>query len=156
MHRSFVALIVLALAVATMASTSFEVKAKENSISGGSALNTEIPLWPGDRLTVSVDVADYWSAGSGAERLGNADGLTSKSPYTAQGATFLFGTLVGRFGSGPWLKVGTNFDQVLDANVHGEGGRLQFAYWDSNNADNSGEVTAAVEFTRMQVGVFRC
>jgi len=41
----------------------FEVKAKENSVSGGAPLATEIGLSKGDILTIGVSPDDKWTAG---------------------------------------------------------------------------------------------
>ena len=58
---------VAALCAATpmqAAAASVEVFALQNSSSGGTALNTGVDLLAGDRLVVSVDPADCWSAGA--------------------------------------------------------------------------------------------
>ncbi len=121
-----------------------DVFARENSSSGGSPLDTGVDLVAGDRLTVSVDFLDMWTAGGG-DRTGNADGLGNPfggnfGTWTQNGLTTLFGTLVGRIDSGPFFVVGTSFDAIV-----AETGRLFFVYWDSNNFDNSDFVTATVD-----------
>ena len=127
-----------------------DVFAMQNSSSGGVALDTGLDLVAGDRLRSLVDPLDCWSAGA-ANRISNANGLDGLSPAPCQptgdfgfhsqdGETFRFGALVGRIGAGDWFLLGTSFDAVVNAS-----GRLFLVYWDSNNGDNFGSVTARLD-----------
>ena len=44
-----------------MPAQQFEVKAKENSLTGGAALNTGITVAKGDKLIIKVAEHDTWS-----------------------------------------------------------------------------------------------
>ena len=48
-----------------MATAQFVIKAKENSVVGGTPLDTGIDLKPGKFLTISVPPDQTWSAGAG-------------------------------------------------------------------------------------------
>lgn len=127
-----------------MATFNFTVKAKENSVSGGAPLNTGISLSKGQILTVSVSPDDTWSAGVG-NRTSNANGLSNPlgddfGMHTKNGFSFLFGSLVGSLDDGKtFFPIGTRLEMTILST-----GRLSMFYWDSNNADNSGSVTATV------------
>jgi hypothetical protein len=127
-----------------MAQFQFEVKAKENSVSGGVPLQTGISLSKGELLTVSVSPDDQWGAGVHS-RTSNANGLNNPfggdfGLFTKHGFSFLFGSLVGSLDDGKtFFPVGTKLELTILAP-----GRLSFFYWDSNNEDNSGSVTATV------------
>lgn len=122
----------------------FVVDAKNNSVSGGVGLNTNISVKPGQLLTISVPPDDTWSAGA-ANRTSNANGLGNPlggnfGTFTKNGSVFLFGCLVGSFDGGQtFFAVGTR----LEMTILGPG-RLSLFYWDSNNQDNTGSVTATV------------
>jgi len=122
----------------------FVVKAKENSVSGGSPTDTGISVKPGQLLTISVSPDDTWSAGA-ANRTSNANGLGNPlggnfGTFTKNNAVFLYGSLVGSFDNGTtFFAVGTR----LEMTILGPG-RLSLYYWDTNNQDNTGEVTATV------------
>lgn len=123
----------------------FEVKAKENSVSGGVPLATGIALSKGELLTVSVPADDKWSAGV-ANRESNANGLSNPFGgdfgfFTHNGFSFLFGSLVGSIDNGKtFFAVGTR----LEMTIFCPPGKLTLYYWDVNNADNTGSVTATV------------
>lgn len=136
-------------APAIAAPISVDVFANQNSSTGGVALDTGIDLSAGDRLVVSVDPLDCWSAGA-ANRISNANGLDGLSPAPCQptgnfglhsqdGESFHFGSLVGRIDGGDWFFLGTDFDAFVSST-----GRLYLAYWDSNSGDNFGSVTAFI------------
>lgn len=123
----------------------FIVKAKENSVSGGAPLVTGITVSKGQLLTISVPPDSKWSAGA-ADRESNANGLGNpfggnygvfaKGPFS-----FFYGSLVGSLDEGKtFFAVGTR----LEMSILIPSGRLLLYYWDSNNADNSGSVTATV------------
>ncbi len=122
----------------------FEVKAKENSVSGGVPLQTGISLSKGELLTISVSPDDTWSAGAD-NRTSNANGLGNPlggdfGLFTKNGFSFLFGSLVGSLDDGKtFFPVGTRLELTILSP-----GRLSLFYWDSNNQDNSGSVTATV------------
>jgi hypothetical protein len=127
-----------------MAQAQFVVKAKENSVSGGVALDTGIVLAPGMLLTISVPWDAKWSAGAD-NRTSNANGLSNPFGgnfgfFTKNGSSFLYGSLVGSVDNGAtFFAVGTR----LEMTILGPG-KLALFYWDSNNADNTGSVTATV------------
>ncbi|HJQ40132.1 MAG TPA: hypothetical protein VKB93_23555 [Thermoanaerobaculia bacterium] len=122
----------------------FVVKAKDNSVSGGVPMNTGISLNPGQLLTISVSPDDTWSAGA-ANRTSNANGLGNPlggnfGTFTKDNFVFLYGSLVGSFDGGrTFFGVGTRLEMTILAP-----GRLSLFYWDINNQDNSGEITATV------------
>ena len=132
-----------------MAAKQFEVKAKENSATGGNALNTGVVVAKGDRLIIKVAEDDTWSAG-GSETTSNANGLVAGNKYggvfgtytsPTTGATFPFGSLVGSLDGGKsYFLVGTQFDGPVP-----QAGTLSLLYWDMNNEDNSGSITVSVE-----------
>ena len=127
------------------------VDALLNSSSGtGVDRDTGLDLVAGDRLRSTVDALDCWSAGADP-RVSNANGLDGLSPAPCQptanfglhsqdGESFPFGALVGRIGAGDWFMLGTSFDEIVT-----ETGRLFLVYWDSNNGDNTGFVTASLD-----------
>lgn len=123
----------------------FEVKAKENSVSGGTGLITGITLSKGEILTVSVPADDKWRAGVG-ERESNANGLSNPFGadfgfHTHKGFSFLFGSLVGSLDDGKtFFAIGTRLEMTILCPT----GRLLLYYWDSNNQDNTGSITATV------------
>ena len=122
----------------------FVVKAKENSVSGGTGLQTGVSVTPGQLLTISVPPDDTWSAGA-ANRTSNANGLGNPlggnfGLYTKAPFSFLYGSLVGSLDNGStFFAVGTHLDMTIL-----NPGRLSLYYWDVNNADNTGSVTATV------------
>ena len=122
----------------------FVVKAKENSVSGGVPMDTGIALKPGQLLTISVPADDTWSAGA-ANRTSNANGLGNPlggnfGTFTKNGSVFLYGSLVGSVDGGQtYFAVGTR----LEMTILGPG-RLSLFYWDVNNQDNTGSITATV------------
>ena len=122
----------------------FVVKAKQNSVSGGSPVNTGIALHPGQLLTICASPDDTWSAGA-ANRTSNANGLGNPQggnfgTFTKGNFSFLYGSLVGSLdGGNTYFGVGTRLEMTVLAP-----GNLSLYYWDINNADNSGEVTAIV------------
>lgn len=123
----------------------FEVKAKENSVSGGVPLATGIMLQKGEILTVSVSPDDKWRAGVG-KRESNANGLSNPfgddfGYFTHNGFSFLYGSLVGSLDGGQtFFPVGTD----LEMTILSPPGKLTLYYWDVNNGDNSGSVKATV------------
>lgn len=127
-----------------MSSSVFHVRAKENSVSGGTGLNTGIGLKPGQLLVIGADPNETWSAGV-ADRVSNANGLGNplggQYGLFARGPqSFLYGALVGSLDGGrTFFGVGTNLTMtILTA------GTLTLYYWDSNNSDNSGGINVHV------------
>jgi len=123
----------------------FVVKAKENSVSGGTGLVTGVSVTKGQLLTISVPADDKWRAGA-ADRESNANGLGNPfggnyGVFTKAPFSFFYGSLVGSLDEGKtFFAVGTRMEMsILIPN-----GRLLLYYWDVNNADNSGEITATV------------
>lgn len=123
----------------------FVVKAKANSVSGGTPLVTGITVTKGQLLTISVPPDDKWSAGA-ADRESNANGLSNPfggnyGVFTKSGFSFFYGSLVGSLDDGKtFFAVGTR----MEMSILIPSGRLLLYYWDVNNADNSGEITATV------------
>jgi|ERR1041385_2273286 hypothetical protein len=122
----------------------FVVKANQNSVSGGTALNTGISVHPGQLLTISASPDDTWSAGA-ANRTSNANGLGNPlggnfGTFANGNFVFLYGSLVGSLDGGKtYFPVGTRMEMTVLAP-----GTLSLYYWDINNADNTGDVTATV------------
>ena len=122
----------------------YKVGAKQNSVSGGVGLNTGVKLAPGNLLTVCVDVNDTWAAGKD-QRTSNANGLGNPlgadfGTYTKGDFNFLFGSLIGSLDGGKtFFAVGTRLEMTILNK-----GELSLYYWDNNNADNKGTVTANV------------
>jgi hypothetical protein len=122
----------------------FIVKAKENSVSGGAPLVTGISMKPGQLLTITVPPDDTWSAGAD-DRTSNANGLGNPlggnfGTFNKNNFNYLYGSLVGSLDGGKtFFPVGTRLEMTILA-----AGKLSLYYWDSNNQDNSGSVTATV------------
>jgi hypothetical protein len=131
---------------------SFDVFAQGNSSTSGTPLLTGITLTSGDLLVVSAAVDDCWSAGA-ADRETNASGLvghttnacrplapTDYGLWTQFGVSFPFASLVGQIGGGTPFLIGTSFNSIVSSS-----GQLALMFWDSNNGDNFGSVTATVD-----------
>ena len=150
-------------AVAVPLGTNFDVYAQANSSGGGTGLST-ITLQAGQSFSVTVADDDLWSAGA-LPRWSNANGLVGDrfatgsdesgqaagtligqgfglySGSTNGGALgqFAYGALVGQIDNGSLFQVGTNYQGVA-----AQAGALKLFYWDSNNGDNSGFVSASI------------
>jgi hypothetical protein len=128
-----------------MAAHQFVVKAKENSVSGGAPMVTGITVTKGQLLTISVPADDTWSAGA-ADRESNANGLSNPlggnyGVFTKAPFSFFYGALVGSLDDGKtFFAVGTR----MEMSILFPTGRLLLYYWDVNNADNTGSITADV------------
>jgi hypothetical protein len=154
----FVAVFLMIAASASAAT--YEVKAYDNSSTGGTGAAT-IDLTAGQAFTVSVDPNDLWSAGE-LPRWSNADGLIGDlfangsdesgqtagtkigilwpSTWTQGNLEAPFGSLVGRIGdSGDFFLIGTNFSGNAAVT-----GKLNLFYWDMNYSDNTEKVAANV------------
>jgi hypothetical protein len=124
--------------------SNFTVQAKANSVSGGTALVTNINVKPGQLLTISADPCDTWSAGV-EKRVSNANGLSNPfgsnfGLFTKGSFAFLYGSLVGSLDGGKtYFPIGTRMEMTILAP-----GALSLYYWDVNNADNSDSVVATV------------
>jgi hypothetical protein len=133
-----------------MAVQKLQVKAKENSINGGIALDTGITVAIGDRLIIKAAETETWSCGAAADMTSNADGLvagnkyggvygTMKSPTTSD--NFPYGSLVGSLDGGKsFFLVGIQFDASV-----AQAGTLSLCFWDGNSEDNTGSVTVSVD-----------
>lgn len=127
-----------------MPNSVFQVNAKDNSVSGGVALNTGISLRPGQLLQISVDPNATWSAGV-HDRVSNANGLSNPlggnyGLHIRGPQSFLFGALVGSLDGGrTFFGVGTNLTMTIMT-----AGTLTLHYWDSDNSDNSGVIDVRV------------
>ena len=126
--------------------STFVVKAKENSVSGGTGLVTGVTVKKGQLLTITVPADDKWRAGA-ADRESNANGLSNPfggnyGVFTKGPFSFFYGALIGSLDEGKtFFPVGTR----MEMSIVNDGGRLLLYYWDVNNADNSGEITATVD-----------
>jgi hypothetical protein len=60
-RHSFCGFLTTLSAASTIPVQQFEVKAKENSLTGGTALNTGITVAKGDKLMIKVAEDDTWS-----------------------------------------------------------------------------------------------
>jgi len=161
LHSLFAALLLAGVSAANAATGAFEVKAYENSTSGGTGVDT-FALLAGQSFSVSVAVDDLWNAGA-LPRWSNANGLTGNLYYgpgtdaqvpvyangtligrnfgtlTLNGLTAAYGTLVGQIGSGNYFAIGSSYTGVASAS-----GTLKLFYFDSNYGDNSGSILATV------------
>lgn len=143
-----------ALAALPASAATFVVDAQNNSSSGGTALST-IALTAGQVFKVSSSLNDLWSAGA-LPRFSDANGLiadrfataaddsgqpvgtqigTNFGAYSQFGHTSVFGKLVGRI-NGVYQDVGANFQGAA-----WQTGNLELFYWDSNNDDNTGQIS---------------
>jgi hypothetical protein len=129
-----------------MAAHQFVVKAKDNSVSGGAPLDTNITVTKGQLLTIGVPADDTWSAGAD-NRESNANGLSNPlggnfGVFTKGPFSFFYGALVGSLDGGKtFFAVGTR----MEMSILFPTGRLLLYYWDVNNVDNTGSITADVE-----------
>jgi hypothetical protein len=133
------------------------VDAFANSSSGGVGLTT-VSLSAGQNFSTSASLDDLWSAGA-LPRWSDADGLTGNrfaAGVDESGA--ISGTLIG-MDFGLWSQHALNapYGSVV-GEINGEfhelgssysgtawaTGTLFLYYWDSNNADNSGQITVDV------------
>jgi hypothetical protein len=127
-----------------MAGSSFNVRAMENSISGGTGLNTGLNLQPGQLLVITADPKDVWSAGA-QDRTSNANGLGNPlggeyGLFTRGSQSFLYGSLVGSLDNGAtFFGIGTYLTMTMLTS-----GTLKLYYWDSNNNDNTGQIRVFV------------
>lgn len=127
-------------------SADIDVKALENSWSGGQGRDTDLNVTSGDRLTVTVNPSQTWSAGNDdpCTRTSNADGLTEcYGPFSSGTLSANYGSLVGRIGNGEPFLIGTAFDQEMTGS-----GPLLLYYWDSNAGDNSGAIVAVLRLEK--------
>lgn len=153
--------LLLVLPVASQATT-YNVKALENSTSGGTGV--AVTLATGSAFTVSVNPLDLWNAGE-LPRWSNADGLVLGSPTVTGGYTDVtgdvlpggtigpgtfpnwaqgglnaaYGSLVGSWDSGTsFFLIGTNYAGTASAST------LSLYYFDSNNGDNTGSINVDI------------
>jgi len=123
----------------TVINKQFEVFARQNSISGGTGLDTGLQVSTGQHLVMTVDEEDTWKWAAGVNT-SNANG-SSAHPITKLGATFSVGTLVASLDGGKtFFRVGTNWNSTVPND-----GVLSFYYWDSDSSNNSDSVTASVQ-----------
>ena len=160
-------LCVAALAAATSVQAQvYAIDAQANSITGGTGLST-VTLGGGQSFTLTANPNDLWSAGA-LPRYSDANGLIAPRFATASddsgqpvgtqigdnfglvsvsGFSAPFGSLVGLVGS-QYQLLGTNFSGSFAS-----AGTLQLFYWDSNNSDNFGTVSATLRVAETQPGV---
>lgn len=160
--RLAVSLFVVGMAsVASATSYSGDVKAFENSSSGGVGLDLDIDLTLGQLFAISTGLGDLWSAGA-LPRVSDADGLNktlvedgtkgSRLPigttlgidfglYTKGNLSAPYGSLVGEI-NGIYALLGKAFTGPAWGT-----GELKLFYWDSNQYDNSGTIRVTVDKT---------
>lgn len=137
---------------ANASTVSFDVYANPHVWNNGNGygsnlgLETDIFFDIGDAFKVTVDdVNDTWNFCTPSNSCTiNADGVRPAynniyGQYVNSGASFAYGTLVGRVGSGDFFQVGTaGFDGTADAT-----GELVLFHWD-HNTNNSGSIAVTV------------
>jgi hypothetical protein len=127
-----------------MSTEIYRVRARENSVSGGTGLNTGLTVSPGQILVVSVDPKETWGAGGG-DRVSNANGLGNPlggdfGQYKRGAQSFLYGSLVGSLDGGQtFFGIGTHLVMTVLTS-----GTLTLHFWDSNNQDNFGRIRVIV------------
>jgi hypothetical protein len=156
----YVCALVAGLAGATTTARAVTVDALANSSSDGSGEATGVVLTAGQAFTVTVALNDLWSAGAlprwsnanglivplvatGSDESGEAAGTVIGSIFplwTQNGLTAPYGSLVGQIGSGAFFLIGTSFSGLANAS-----GELSLYYWDSNNSDNTGSISATID-----------
>ena len=147
--------------------TVVQVKALENSTTGGVGATVPLSFTVGDSFTVSVNLLDLWNSGD-LPRWSNANGqqapdllatgaadTNGDNPGVAAGTVIggggfgnwsqgglvaPFGTLVGAWDTSPstFFTIGTSFAGLAAGSV------LSLYYFDSNNSDNTGSILADV------------
>lgn len=125
-----------------------EGKGADDILNGDPGLATGLTFALGDSFEVAVDnPADTWNFCSpSASCTVNADGVrpalgTVLGTYSDAGASFSYGTLVGRVGLGAFFAIGTaGFDGTANA-----AGELKLYHWDHNN-NNSGSLAVSVTY----------
>jgi hypothetical protein len=117
--------------------TDFTVYALDNSVAGGSALDTGLALASGESLTITA--SGVWSNDPDTGTYNSGPDGHGNSTYTVAGQTFDIGSLVGKIGAGDYFLIGSSFTGTANAT-----GVLDLFYWDSDANNNSGSVTAAV------------
>lgn len=157
--RMLVSLAMFSSMAANAATTTYDVKAVENSIANGVGAGlATITLNFGDSFTVTASTNDLWSSGS-LPRFSDANGLSgdrfatasddsgqalgtkigqSYPTYTTNGFTAYYGQLVGLIGN-TYIALGTNYSGIA-----AESGQLKLFYWDENVSDNSGQISVSV------------
>lgn len=153
--RNFVLASLIAAAALPAQAATVVIQSQANSRGGSGAALIFGPVASGQALTVSSSTDDLWAAGA-PPRWSDANGLTydryatatddSGQPVgtligtnfgsaTIDGFTAPFGALVGRIG-GTYQLLGANFNGTAWGT-----GALELYYWDTNSADNFGEIT---------------
>ncbi len=155
------AIAMLAVAPSAASAEVVVVQAQANSSSGGTGKLTSFIFTAGQAFRVRSRLNDLWSAGA-PPRQSNANGLNGNvfatagddsgeapgtligvdfGPYTQEGFTAPFGSLVARFGGagGTYQLLGANFTGPAAGS-----GPMELFYWDSNNGDNSGDIRFSV------------
>jgi hypothetical protein len=143
------AALALPLAAPALAAT-VHVDAATHSSNLGTGLATGILVNPGDTLSIHADPRDTWSLGAETPctRISDANGLTDcYGSYTQGGFTALYGTLVGRIGTGAFFVVGTMFEETVT-----ETGYLFLYAWDSDDGDNSGSIQVTISAVPLPAG----
>ena len=135
----------LCAAMAGAATQSFDVYANQNSVAFGShdatPVDTGLNFLAGDAL--SIGASGLWNGGA----CGDVD-ANGTMCFGIEGTTGInYFSLIGKIGAdasfdSTWFKVGTAYGGPAPGS-----GRLYLAFLDSDSFNNSGHVTATVEYT---------
>lgn len=122
------------------------VDACENSLTGGTPLDTGIIVKYGSFLDIETGFWYWWRLGGLGDQQCNAGGL--HNPFGGNygeykdknsGSSFLYGSLVGRIGSGDYFYIGYSYHGMAQAE-----GNLQLICWDCDAYNNSGKIGLTV------------
>ncbi len=137
------------------------VDARANSSTGGVGRLTGFVFTLGQNFRIRSNTNDLWNAGS-LPRYSDGSGLigdrfataaddsgqpvgtqigTNFGSYSQDGFSAPFGSLVARFGGvgGTYQLLGANFTGAAAGS-----GPAELFYWDSNNGDNSGNISFSI------------
>ncbi|WP_143569872.1 hypothetical protein [Tenacibaculum agarivorans] len=144
LHANKPLIVILSLSTVVQ---SYDVFAKENSVSGGAGLiigEYEV----GQTVVINTDPNDIWNLLDNDPGFNsNADGglqVNPNSTFPNGIAEFKHGTLVGSFDNGTtFFKVGTQFQTTVTA-----ASELKLYCWDSDSDNNTGSIKVTVTTTR--------
>jgi PEP-CTERM motif len=135
----------VAASLANAATQSFDVFAKDNSVAflslDAAPLDTGLDFGAGDALSISA--VGLWNGGACGDVDASGTACFGDEPVTG----INYYSLIGKIGAdasfdSSWFKVGTSFGGPAPTS-----GRLFLAFLDSDSFNNSGFVTATVEYT---------
>lgn len=144
-RASVAGLFALSAGLTQAATLSFDVFARENSIAFNShdavPLDTGLDFTAGDAL--SITATGLWNGGACGDVDANGSLCFGNEPVTG----INYYSLIGKIGAdasfdSTWFKVGTSYGGPAPS-----AGRLFLAYLDSDSSNNTGYVTATIEYT---------